>query len=162
MTKRAVTLLVGILLFAAPRAFAQQKTITGKVTSEQGMPLPGVSIAVKGTIVSTSSNNDGNYSIRAVVGQVLQFRLIGTAPLERPVGDDDVINVELRKVALSLDAVVVTALGQTTTQRALGYSQQSVQGPEIAQTQRENFVNALQGRVAGVDVTSTSGVPGAS
>src|SRR5439155_21786585 len=70
--------------------------------------------------------------------------------------------VGCRKVARSLDAVVVTALGQTTTQRALGYSQQSVQGPEIAQTQRENFVNALQGRVAGVDVTSTSGVPGSS
>jgi TonB-linked SusC/RagA family outer membrane protein len=162
MTKRAVTLLVGILLVAAPRAFAQQKTITGKVASEQGMPLPGVSIAIKGTIISTSSNNDGNYSIRVAVGQVLQFRLIGTAPLERTVGAEDVINVELRKVALNLDAVVVTALGQTTTQRALGYSQQTVQGPEIAQTQRENFVNALGGRVAGVDVTSTSGVPGAS
>src|SRR5256885_8862939 len=106
MTKRAVTLLVGILLFAAPRVFAQQKTITGKVTSEQGMPLPGVSIAIKGTIISTSSNNDGNYSIRVAVGQVLQFRLIGTAPLERTVGAEDVINVELRKVALNLDAVV--------------------------------------------------------
>src|SRR2546421_4434852 len=162
MTKRAVTLLVGILLFAAPRVFAQQKTITGKVTSEQGMPLPGVSIVIRGTIISTSSNNDGNYSIRVAVGQVLQFRLIGAAPLERTVGAEDVINVELRRVALNLDAVVVTALGQTTTQRALGYSQQSVQGPEIAQTQRENFVNALAGRVAGMDVTSTSGVPGAS
>src|SRR2546421_2164125 len=162
MTKRAVTLLVGILLFAAPRVFAQQKTITGKVTSEQGMPLPGVSIVIRGTIISTSSNNDGNYSIRAAVGQVLQFRLIGTASVERTIGADDVIDVELRRVALNLDAVVVTALGQTTTQRALGYAQQTVQGPEIAQTQRENFVNALAGRVAGVDVTSTSGVPGAS
>src|SRR3989440_5018290 len=162
MTKRAVTLLVGILLFAAPRVFAQQKTITGKVTSEQGMPLPGVSIVIRGTIMSTSSNNDGNYAIRVAVGQVLQFRLIGAAPLERTVGAEDVINVELRRVALNLDAVVVTALGQTTTQRALGYSQQSVQGPEIAQTQRPNFINALQGRVAGLDVTSTSGVPGAS
>ncbi len=162
MTKRAVTLLVGILLLVAPRAFAQQKTITGKVTSEQGMPLPGVSIVIKGTIGSTSSNNDGNYSIRVALGQVLQFRLIGTAPVERTVGEPDVIDVQLRKVALNLDAVVVTALGQTTTQRALGYSQQTVLGPDIAQTQRENFLNALQGRVAGVDVTSTSGVPGAS
>src|SRR2546423_9475752 len=162
MTKRAVTLLVGILFAAAPRVFAQQKTITGKVTSEQGMPLPGVSIVIRGTIISTSSNNDGNYAIRVAVGQVLQFRLIGAAPLERTVGAEDVINVELRRVAVNLDAVVVTALGQTTTQRALGYSQQSVQGPEIAQTQRENFVNALAGRVAGMDVTSTSGVPGAS
>src|SRR5437763_5508572 len=162
MTKRAVTLLVGILLVAAARVFAQQKTITGKVTSEQGMPLSGVTIVIRGTNTGSSTNSAGHYSIRGGLGQVLQFRFIGTALVERTVGADDVINVELRKVALSLDAVVVTALGQTTTQRALGYAQQTVQGPEIAQTQRENFVNALQGRVAGVDVTSTSGVPGAS
>src|SRR5438477_4191697 len=162
MTKRAVTLLVEILLVAAPRAFSQQKTITGTVTSEQGVPLSGVAVVVKGTFGSTSTGNAGQYSIRAAVGQVLQFRFIGTASVERTVGEDSVIDVQLRKVALNLDAVVVTALGQTTTQRALGYSQQTVMGPEIAQTQRENFVNALEGRVAGVDVTSTSGVPGAS
>src|SRR4029078_10154584 len=61
-----------------------------------------------------------------------------------------------------LNAVVVTALGETTAQRSLGTAQQAVKGPEIAQTQRENFINALQGRVAGVQVTSSSGVPGAS
>src|SRR5205085_11743476 len=162
MTKRAVTLLVGILLVAAPRAFAQQKTIPGTVTSEQGAPLAGVSVLIKGKTTSSATNRTGNYSIRADVGQVLQFRFIGTAPEQRTVGAEDVIDVQLRRVAMSLDAVVVTALGQTTTQRALGYAQQTVQGPEIAQTQRENFVNALQGRIAGVDVTSTSGVPGAS
>src|SRR5437763_9886877 len=162
MTKRAVTLLVGILLFAAPRVFAQQGTITGTVTSEQGAPLAGVTVAVKGTGKGTSTNRQGAYSIGAATAKLQQFQFIGTVIVERTVGTDNVLNVELRKVALSLDAVVVTALGQTTTQRALGYAQQTVQGPEIAQTQRENFVNALQGRVAGVDVTSTSGVPGAS
>ena len=162
MTKRAVTLLVGLLLVAAPRAFAQQKTITGTVTSEQGAPLAGVTVAVKGTGKSTSTNSQGAYSIGAAVGQELQFRFIGTAPVERTVADANVIDVQLRRVAMSLDAVVVTALGQTTEQRALGWSQQSVPGPEIAQTQRENFVNALQSRIAGLDVTSTSGVPGAS
>ncbi|PYP69676.1 MAG: SusC/RagA family TonB-linked outer membrane protein, partial [Gemmatimonadetes bacterium] len=124
--------------------------------------MAGVSITVKGTNTGTSSNSAGEYSIRAEVGQVLQFRFIGTALVERAIGADDVINVALRRVALNLDAVVVTALGQTTEQRALGYAQQSVQGVELVQAQRENFVNALQGRIAGVDVTSTSGVPGAS
>jgi TonB-linked SusC/RagA family outer membrane protein len=100
--------------------------------------------------------------VRAAPGQVLQFRLIGTALVERTVGDSDVINVELKRVAVSLDAVVVTALGQAVEQRALGTAQQSVRGGEIAETQRENFINSLQGRLAGVDVTSTSGVPGAS
>src|SRR5438067_6077512 len=161
MKKSIVMVLVGIFL-VAPRAFAQQKTVTGKVTSEQGAPLSGVSVVIKGTTRSTATNAAGNYTIAAEAGKVLQFRLIGTALVERTVGDADVIDVQLRRVALDLDAVVVTALGQTTAQRALGTAQQTIRGAEIAQTQRENFFNALSGRVAGIDVTSTSGVPGAS
>src|SRR5690606_33245619 len=69
---------------------------------------------------------------------------------------------QLSTDAISLEAVVVTALGRTTQQRALGTAQQTVAGRDIAQSQKENFVNALQGRVAGLEVVSTSGVPGAS
>ncbi len=159
--KRSLLTLLALIFVAAP-AFAQQRTITGKVTGEQGTPLAGVSVTVKGTSTVTSTNNQGDYAIAANAGQVLQFRLIGTALAERPVATDDVINVQLRRVALDLDAVVVTALGETAVQRSLGTAQQSVRGGEIAETQRENFFNALSGRVAGVDVTSTSGVPGAS
>src|SRR5882672_11413088 len=161
MKTSVVMVLMGVFLVAAP-AFGQQKTVTGKVTSEQGAPLSGVLIAVKGTSTNASTNHAGDYSISAEAGQVLQFRFIGTARVERTVGADDVINVVLRRVALDLDAVVVTALGQTTQQRALGTSQQTLRGEDVSQTQRENFVNSLQGRIAGVDVTSTSGVPGAS
>src|SRR5882762_7230678 len=161
MKTSVVMVLMGVFLVAAP-AFGQQKTVTGKVTSEQGAPLAGVLIAVKGTGTSTQTNSAGAYSISAEPGQVLQFRFIGTALVERTVGADDVINVVLRRVALDLEAVVVTALGQEAQKRALGTSQQTLRGNEIAETQRENFVNALQGRIAGVDVTSTSGVPGAS
>ena len=146
----------------AAQAFAQQKTVTGRVTSEIGAPLQGVSVVISGTSVGTLTNGDGNYSIRASVGQVLQFRQFGSAPENRPVGADNVVNVTLRKVAVSLNAMVVTALGETTVKRSLGTAQQSVQGLDIAQTTRENFVNSLQGRVAGVEVTSSSGVPGAS
>jgi len=156
------SLVVGAVLLVAPHALAQQKTVTGTVTTEQGAPLAGVSVTVKGTVTTTSTNSQGRYAIQAQVGQVLVYRLIGTAVVERTVGEADVIDVQLRRVALSLDAVVVTALGRTEQQRALGTSQQTLRGEDIAQTQRENFVNALQGRIAGVDVTSTSGVPGAS
>jgi len=150
------------IFFCSTRAAAQQKIVTGKVTSELGVPLPAVSIVVKGTTTGTSSSNEGKYSIRAATGDVLQFKLIGTAPEERTVGTENVVNVQLRRIAANLDAIVVTALGQTTAQRALGTAQQTVQGSDIAGTQRENFINSLQGRVAGVDVTSTSGVPGSS
>ena len=153
--------LTGTFLLAA-QALAQQKTVTGKVTNEGGLPVSGVQLVVKGTGRGTQSNSTGDYSILAEVGQVLLFRLLGNAPEERTVGAESVINVKLRKVATTLDAVVVSALGQTITQRSLGTSQQSVAGADIASTQRENFINALQGRVAGVEVTSSSGVPGAS
>ena len=113
MKKGVVIALLGILC-VAPQAVSQQKTVTGKVTSEQGAPLSGVSVILKGTNTRTATNNEGNYSVRAAVGQVLQFRLIGTALVERTVGDADVIDVPLRRVALDLDAVVVSALGEAT------------------------------------------------
>jgi TonB-linked SusC/RagA family outer membrane protein len=162
MTKRAFLFSLGFLLCAAAPAFAQQKTITGKVTNEIGAPLSDVSVVIKGTRTGTTTNADGGYSIRADIGQVLQFRFIGTAPIERTVGAQDVIDVQLRRVATQLNEVLVTALGQTTQERALGYSTQIVQGSNIAATQRTNFVNSLQGRIAGVEVNNTSGVPGAS
>src|SRR5712691_2239783 len=123
--KRSLLTLLALILVAG-QAFAQLRTITGKVTSEQGAPRAGVLVAVKGTIARTATDNQGNYSIRAGAGQVLQFSYIGTALVERVVGADDVISVELRRAALDLGAVVVTALGQTATQGSLGYAQQSV------------------------------------
>ena len=161
MKTSVLMVLMGLLLFTS-KALAQEKLVTGRVTNEAGAALPGVSVVIRGTTRGTLTNSEGSYSIRAEIGQILQFRLIGNSPEERLVGVEDVINVTLRKVPAKLDAVVVTALGQETEQRALGTAQQSVSGDDIAQTQRENFVNALQGRVAGVEVTSTSGVPGAS
>jgi len=162
MKKRAfIMALIGVFLSAA-QALAQEKTVTGRVTGEDGAGMPGVSVLIKGTRLGTSTNTDGRYSIRASVGQVLVFRQIGTAPEERTVGAADVINVQLKRVATSLDAVVVTALGETAVKRSLGTSQQSVSGATIADAQRDNFLSALQGRVAGVQVNSSSGVPGAS
>lgn len=161
MKRRVFTVFTAMLLVAS-QAAAQQKTVTGRITDEQGIPLQSASVIIKGTTTGTLSSGEGAYAIRVAEGQVLQFRLIGTSPVERTVGAANVINVQLRRVPTSLDAVVVTALGQTTEQRALGTAQQTVTGADIAGTQRENFINALQGRVAGVTVVSTSGTPGAS
>jgi TonB-linked SusC/RagA family outer membrane protein len=162
MKKRVpLTALLGIFLFAA-QALAQQKTVTGRVTTEQGSPLPGASVVVKGTRIGTTTNTQGTYTIRADVGQTLQFRYIGTSPEERVVGAANVIDVQLTNVATSLNAVVVTALGQQAQVRTLGAAQQTVGGQQIVEAHRDNFVNALEGRVAGVTVNSTSGTPGAS
>jgi TonB-linked SusC/RagA family outer membrane protein len=161
MKSRVLLALMGTFLLVSP-ARAQERTITGKVTDESGGPLPGASVIIRGTGRGTITGNDGTYSVRANVGQVLQFRLIGHTPEERTIADATVIDVRLRQAATNLDAVVVTSLGQTNVGRALGASQQTVRGFDIAQTGRQNFINALQGRVAGVEVTSSSGVPGAS
>ncbi|MEO7363096.1 MAG: SusC/RagA family TonB-linked outer membrane protein, partial [Gemmatimonadaceae bacterium] len=162
MRKCAAMVSMGSALLFATQAAAQQKIVTGKVTTEQGSPISSASVLVKGSTNGTTTNAEGNYSLRVDVGQVLQFRLLGFSPAERTVGADNSINVQMKKVALNLDAMVVTALGEVTKQRSIGTSQQMVVGGDIAQTGRENFINGLQGRVAGVEVTSSSGVPGAS
>jgi TonB-linked SusC/RagA family outer membrane protein len=162
MKKNLLMLLFG-MLFLIGQSYAQEKVITGTVTSaDDGMPLPGVSVKIKGSTVGVQTNIDGKYSIRSKNGEIIIFSFLGTVSLEKTVGSTNVINVALTQDTKSLNEVVVTALGQTIQQRALGTSQQSVKGADIAGTQRENFINALQGRVAGVEVTSTSGVPGAS
>lgn len=161
ITRRVFAVLLGSCLLAA-QAFAQQKAVTGRVTNEQNMPVVGVQIGIKGTTIGTLTGADGTYSLRAAEGQVLLYRLVGYEPQERTVGAGAVINIQMKAVPTSLNAMVVTALGQTAQLRSVGTAQQTVEGAAIVQTQRENFVNALQGRVAGVEVTSTSGVPGAS
>jgi len=152
---------MGLFLCAAP-AFAQQKNVTGKVTDEAGSPLQGASVVIKGTTTGTVTNGSGDYAIRVAPGQILTYRYIGTLPTERTVGAANVIDVQLRRAPINLNTVVVTALGQQAEVRTLGAAQQTVSGAKLAESQRDNFVNALEGRVAGVTVNSTSGVPGAS
>ena len=98
--------LLGVSLFAARgRAQQPQKTVTGRVTGDDGTPVPYVTVIVKGTNVGTQTNTEGRYYLRAQEGQVLQFRTIGFAQEERPVTTADVVNVQLRRVATKLDEV---------------------------------------------------------
>ena len=163
LMKKSLLIALLSLVLPATQAFAQQqKQITGKVTNDQGAPLSGAQVTVKGTGVGTLTNAEGVYSIRAASNQVLQFSYIGFAAVERNIGNTNVINVQLKTSAINLEAIEVTALGQTAQRRTLGTSQQTVQGNAVAETQRPNFINSLAGRVAGLDVTSSSGIPGAS
>ena len=161
MKKRLLVLLLGIF-FVTVQALAQQKVISGTVTDDDALPLPGVSVKIKGTTTGTQTGANGAYTIRANQGQTLVFSFLGTVTQEKIVGAANVIDVTLKADSRSLDEVVVTALGATVQKRSLGTSQQQVKGADIANTQRENFINSLQGRVAGVEVNNSSGVPGAS
>lgn len=155
-------LFLGAFLLAI-QAMAQQKTITGKILDEDRLPLPGASIRIKGVPTGAVSSSDGVYAIKANVGQTLVFSFVGTISQELKVGNDNVIDVTLKNDANQLSEVQITgALGIKDSKRAQGTSSQSIKGVEVAQTQRENFINGLQGRIAGLTVNATSGVPGAS
>ncbi|RZM28671.1 MAG: SusC/RagA family TonB-linked outer membrane protein [Pedobacter sp.] len=160
MKKKLLMLLWGIIMLAT-QAFAQQVNVTGKVTSADGQPMPGVSVRVKGTQVVSQTTTAGTYSISAKPGDVLTFTFIGMLAQNKTVGSGPV-NVVLAEDQNSLSEVVVTALGITREKKALGYSAQTLKGADIAETQRDNFLNALQGRVAGAIITPTSGTPGSS
>ncbi|WP_086476040.1 SusC/RagA family TonB-linked outer membrane protein [Arenibacter amylolyticus] len=160
------TTLHGILtLFLAlvvQLAFAQEKTISGTVTDQDNLPLPGVNILVQGTTTGTQTDFDGNYSIKASEGQTLAFSFIGFQTAERVVGAGSTINVQMEEDTEVLEEVVVTAQGIRAQPRSLSYSVQSVDSEDITKSRETNLVSALSSKAAGVQVTTSSGSVGAS
>lgn len=150
------------LLLLAGVANAQNRTITGRVAGEDNKAISGVTVAVKGTANRTVTNATGNYSIQARPGDVLQFSYTGYRPNEITIQSLDVVDVQLSTRNDMMSEVVVTAMDIRRNKKELSYSTQTVSGEEIKETQRENFINGLQGRVAGLTVTQTSGMAGAS
>lgn len=156
-------LLFFLLISLMAQVFAQQVTITGRITSEEdGTPLPSVSVRIKGTNTGIATDPEGRYSIKANPGQVLVFSFIGSTPKEAIVGAERVINVQLKQDSKVLSEVAVTAFGVKQEVRGLGFATQNVKQREISESQQPNLVNALQGKVAGVQITNSSGAPGAS
>ncbi len=171
MHVQRVVRLFALALFCLPALALAQGTgiVQGRISdAATGAPLVGVQVRVEGTTVGAQTDANGTYTITGVPPgtRVITTRRVGYSPgrssISVPATGSASHDFALGAVATTLNEVVVTALGQTAQQRSLGTAQQSVRGEAIAETQRENFVNALQGRVAGVEVTSTSGVPGAS
>jgi TonB-linked SusC/RagA family outer membrane protein len=155
--------LSGFLLLLGFMVQAQTKRITGTVKDfTDGSPLIGVTVMIKGTLQGTTTDIDGRYELEATAEDVLVFRFIGMVTDEVPVGEQQIINVDMMPDIATLEQVVVTALGIRREERTLTYNVQSVQSEEIVSSRQENLVNALQGRVSGVQITSTSGAPGAA
>ena len=144
-----------ILALLVQITFAQQKTVTGKVSDASG-PLPGVTVVVKGTNTGTQTDFDGNYSISAAVGAVLQYSFVGMTTAEKTVGSANVINVVMTESAQALDEVVITAMGIKRDKKSLGYSQQSVGGEELVKAKETDISNALAGKVAGVQIVGNN------
>ncbi|AWX43178.1 TonB-dependent receptor SusC [Flagellimonas maritima] len=155
MTKAIFTTFT--LLFAA---FSYGQTITGSVVDESGTPLPGVSIVVLETNNGTTTDFDGNYSIAANQGDILEFSYLGMKAQQATVGSSNTINVVMLEDSQALDEVVVTAFGVEQKRRSLGYAVTQIKAEDVNLIGQANPIETLQGRVAGVQINRTSGAAG--
>ncbi|MDB5240194.1 MAG: TonB-dependent receptor plug, partial [Spirosoma sp.] len=144
-------------------AWAQERQVTGKVTSaEDGIVIPGVSVVLKGSSRGASTDANGNYSINVpATGGTLVVSFVGTTTQEIAVGNRSVIDVKLVTDSRQLTEVVVTGVGVATDKRKLGISVESVLAKNLPQTPTASIDQALVGKIAGAQITSTNGTPGA-
>ena len=140
---------------------AQQKTITGKVTSANGEALGSVTVTVQGTNRAVKTNADGSFSIQASSGEKLLFKIIGSNDFVQLIDQKTNYTIVLADSNEVLDEVVVTAMGIKKEKKALGYAVQDIKAEELMKNKTANVINSLAGKVAGVNVTQTSGSAGA-
>lgn len=143
---------------------AQDKIITGVVkNTEDGTPLDKATVVVKGTAIGTTTDDKGNYSIRAAANQVLLVSAIGYAAREEKIGSRSAINFNLVSSTTELQGVVVTALGIRREEKALGYATTTVKGEDLTGALSGNWTDALSGKVAGLNlIRSNSGPTGSN
>jgi TonB-linked SusC/RagA family outer membrane protein len=163
MKHSLLLLLLGTLCWWPAHAQDRQLAVAGRVTSgEDGLPLPGVSVLLKGTAVGATTNADGRYTLRANPGQTLVFSFVGYLTREVVLAEQSTLDLVLETDTKLLNEVVVTALGIERERRSLGTSIQDIKGSALTQARETNLVNALSGKIAGIQVTGTNGTPGAS
>lgn len=164
MKKLNVVLVLVLLLVAGiPAAFAQSRTVTGKITDPSGAPVQGANVLVKGTNIGATTNADGVYTISVPSeANTLIVSYVGHTTQELNLSGRSTINISLAEDSGELERVVVTALGIEKSQKALGFSQTTVSGDNFTQAREISTANALAGRVAGVNVTKIASGPGGS
>ena len=136
--------------------------ISGRITNTDGVPIVGVSVTVKGTKKGTSTNTNGDFSIDANKGDILVVTSIGYVPQEIAVGDDARMDIKLVLSDSQMSEIVVTALGIRKESKRLGYAVTKVDGEGLTKARELNFANSLEGRVAGVNISTVNGGPGSS
>ena len=161
MIQKFKKLLLLICVFSAHTLYAQTTTISGTVTdSSDGMSLPGVNVLEKGTMNGAVTDFDGNYAINASQGDVLVFSYLGYKTEVRTVGSETVINVTMTEDSTQLEEIVVIGYGTTTVKDATG-SVASVRAEDFNKGVIASPEQLIQGKTAGVQISSTSGAPGA-
>jgi TonB-linked SusC/RagA family outer membrane protein len=162
MKKRLLKLTV-LLLLVAISGYAQERTVSGKVSATDGSGMPGVNVLLKGTSSGTTTNADGGYKIEVPSDEsVLVFSFIGNTSQEIVVGSKTTIDITLQEDATQLGEVVVTALGIEKDSKTLSYSMQQVDGDKLNVVRDANFINGIAGKVPGLVINRSSAGPGGS
>ncbi len=150
-----VRLLLIMVFFMGVSIFAQQKTVTGTVTSDSD-PLPGVSVTIKGTTTGTETDFDGKYSIQANVGDVLVFSYLGYKTVEMTVAQSNTIDVSLEEGNNVLDEVIIVGFG-TQSKRKLTDNVAKINAADISNIPNPSVLNNIAGKATGVQITQTNG-----
>ena len=161
MLMKKVKLFMACLLMVLSTALAQGQSVSGTVTDAKGEPVAGVSVVVDGTTLGVVTGADGVFTIAARPGQTLSFYLFGMKSIKAPVTGSQ-MNITMEEDAMMLDEVVVTAMGITRSEKTLGYAATTVKNEELAGQHATNVTTALSGKVAGLQISSTTTDPGAS
>jgi TonB-linked SusC/RagA family outer membrane protein len=154
-------LFTAFFFLSALLMLGQNRTVTGKVTNADGKPVPFATVAIKSTANAVSADENGNFSIQAPANAVLVFSSAGYQASEVNTGNQTTVNATLSGGG-ALAEVVVTALGIRRTDRGLGYSVSKVNPDNLLQKSEPDVLKSLQGKVAGVDIRSSQGTPGAA
>ncbi|OXA92128.1 SusC/RagA family TonB-linked outer membrane protein [Flavobacterium hercynium] len=154
--------LVLLLALVAQLTFAQERAVSGNVSDNAGMPLPGVSVLIKGTKTGTQTDFDGKFSIKAAPSQILVFSYIGMKSQEVAASSSS-LNIKLSDDSVELESVVITAaLGIKREKKSISYAAQDLKGSVINEGGTNNAVSALSGNVAGLQVTAPSTMGGST
>jgi TonB-linked SusC/RagA family outer membrane protein len=154
--------LVLLVVLMTQLTIAQERTVSGIVSDNAGMPLPGVSVLVKGTQAGTQTDFDGKYSIKATPSQVLVFSYIGMKTQEIT-ATSATVNAKLASSSVELEGVVVTALGIKREKKSLGYASQEIKGSDLnSGAASGNFLNELSGKAAGVNIRKNTNFGGST
>jgi len=156
---------IGIfLLFASLSVYAQDRTVTGIITDEKDQGLPGTSVTIKNSTRGTNADADGKFTISGVKdSDILVISSIGYVKQEVTVGNRTTIDLKMAPDAASLEEVVVTALGIQRDKKSLTYATQQISSKELTRAANTNFVDALNGKAAGIDIkVSSSGAGGST
>lgn len=163
MKSKLRLLLVFFMALGVQVAFAQETTITGTVYDDNGQPLPGANIEVEGTSTGTTTNFDGEYSIKAEVGSTLVFSSLGLGTVRKQVQEgEETLDVTMKTSSESLAETVITAYGIEKERKSLGYAQETISGEDILESRQVNVTDALAGKVSGLQLSTSGAGPGGS